>query len=159
MSTSTPTLAVSLTVMGLFPLRDRNRIEIVKSSSDSTTTVYYQQYLTAIACLNGQRIPATLRVYSPHGDHGLPDNSLAVALRHYLFLEANHQRRTKWCMIFVLNVLLRSPPLTNIRCTVWLKLGSNLWRPYFPRSNPIQNILINEYLSSPADHCPHLSCT
>ncbi|KAJ7631286.1 hypothetical protein DFH06DRAFT_1224122 [Mycena polygramma] len=88
MTTSTPTLPVSLTLMGLFSLREGSRISIVKPAGNTSTTVYYQQYLTAVACLSGQRIPATLRVYSPPGDHALPDGTVILAFTKALFLKA-----------------------------------------------------------------------
>jgi hypothetical protein len=70
-------LPVSLILTGILAVRNGERVSYPKPGTNQV--VYYQQYLMAILCYNGQRLPAQMRIYSPPGDQTLPDGMVILA--------------------------------------------------------------------------------
>ncbi|KAJ7431771.1 hypothetical protein B0H11DRAFT_1890997 [Mycena galericulata] len=81
-SPSTPSLPVSLNIIGLFAVRAGSRFQTTKSSG---AKVFHQHYMTAVTCSNGQCVQAILRIYSPTGDQTLPDGTVVFAIAKAVF--------------------------------------------------------------------------
>jgi hypothetical protein len=82
---STSPLPVSCIIIGLFSVRNGSRLSTARATG---STVYHQQYLTAVSCTNGQRIQASLRAYSPPGDQTLTDETVIFLIAKAVFPKA-----------------------------------------------------------------------
>ncbi|KAJ6466371.1 hypothetical protein C8R45DRAFT_839115, partial [Mycena sanguinolenta] len=72
----------SFIVTGIFSLRDGRKVSTPRAGASA---VYHNHYITAIQCMNGRRIQGQLRVYSPHTDPILPNDTVILAFAKALF--------------------------------------------------------------------------